>query len=48
MLRTTLGPKRLCGMVIMHVDDMLGAGCPNSPRYKAVTDLLKENFSFRE
>ena len=35
-------------MVIMHVDDMLGAGCPRSPRYKAVTDLLRENFSFRE
>ena len=39
---STLGAERLCGMVIMHVDDMLGAGC------KAVTDLLKENFSFRE
>ena len=45
---STLGPERLCGMVIMHVDDMLDAGCPHSPRYKAVTDLLKENFSFRE
>ena len=45
---SSLGPERLRGMVIMHVDDMLGAGCPRSPRYKAVTDLLRENFSFRE
>ena len=45
---SSLGPERLCGMVIMHVHDMLGAGCPRSPRYKAVTDLLRENFSFRE
>ena len=45
---STLGPEKLCGMVIMHVDDMLGAGCPKSPRYKAVTDLLRANFSFRE
>ena len=45
---SSLGSERLCGMVIMHVDDMLGAGCPKSPRYKAVTDLLRENFSFRE
>ena len=35
-------------MVIMHVDDMLGAGCPRSPRYKAVTDMLRANFAFRE
>ena len=45
---STLGPEKLCGMVIMRVDDMLGAGCPKSPRYKAVTDLLRANFSFRE
>ena len=32
----------------MHVDDMLGAGCPRSPRYKAVTDMLRATFSFRE
>ena len=44
----TLGTEKLCGMVIMHVDDMLGAGCPRSPRYKAVTDMLRANFSFRE
>ena len=45
---STLGPEKLCGMVIMHVDDMLGAGCPRSPRYKAVTDMLRTTFSFRE
>ena len=45
---STLGPEKLCGMVIMHVDDMLGAGCPRSPRYKAVTDMLRSTFSFRE
>ena len=36
----TLGPDGLCGM---RVDDMLGAGCPHSPHYKAVTNLLREN-----
>ena len=45
---STLGPEKLCGMVITRVDDTLGAGCPKSPRYKAVTDLLRANFSFRE
>ena len=44
----SLGSERLVGMVIMHVDDLLGAGCPNSPRYAAVVEQLKENFSFRE
>ena len=31
----SLGAERLVGMVIMRVDDVLGAGCPNSPRYAA-------------
>eukprot|EP00913_Durusdinium_trenchii_P003738 g3460.t1 len=43
-----LGERRLVGMVIMHVDDLLGAGCLKSPRYQAVVEQLKSNFSFRE
>ena len=43
-----LGDRRLVGMVIMHVDDLLGAGCLKSPRYQAVVSQLKANFSFRE
>ena len=35
-------------MVIMHVDDLLGAGCMDSPRYRSVVEQLKANFSFRE
>ena len=34
--------------MIMHVDDLLGAGCLKSPRYQAVVAQLKSNFSFRE
>ena len=43
-----LGPQELVGMIIMHVDDLLGAGCPSSPRYNAVKQQLQEHFSFRE
>ena len=28
-------------------DDLLGAGCPNSPLYQAVVEMLKNNFLFR-
>ena len=45
---SSLGPERLVGMVIMHVDDMLGRGCTVSPRYQEVIKDLKNNFSFRE
>ena len=45
---SSLGSQKLVGMVITHVDDLLGAGCPQSPRYQAVVKQLKENFSFRE
>ena len=45
---SSLGDDKLVGMVIMHVDDMLGSGCPKSPRYQEVIQHLKENFSFRE
>ena len=44
----SLGDEKLVGMIIMHVDDMLGSGCPQSPRYAEVIQHLKENFSFRE
>ena len=45
---SSLGDDKLVGMVITHVDDMLGSGCPKSPRYQEVIQHLKENFSFRE
>ena len=45
---SSLGDDKLVGMVIMHVDDMLGSGCPKSPRYQEVIQHLKGNFSFRE
>ena len=44
----SLGPQKLVGMVIMHVDDLLGVGCMDSPRYRSVVEQLKSNFSFRE
>ena len=44
----SFGDHRMVGMIIMHVDDLLGTGCPNSPRYQAVVAMLKSNFSFRE
>lgn len=34
---------RLVGVVIMHVDDFLGAGCLKSPRCHAVVAQLKPN-----
>ena len=43
-----LGSQELVGVIIMHVDDLLGAGCPSSPRYNAVKQQLQEHFSFRE
>ena len=32
----SLGDEKLVGMIIMHVDDMLGSGYPQSPRYAEV------------
>ena len=43
-----LGEDRLCGMICLHVDDMLGAGDPNSPVYQDVINRLQQMFSFRE
>ena len=45
---STLGDDRLCGMICLHVDDMLGAGDGNSPVYQDVIKRLREMFSFRE
>ena len=43
-----LGAERLCGMICLHVDDMLGAGDPNSEVYNKVLAELRKSFSFRE
>ena len=43
-----LGPHGLCGMVIMHVDDMLGCGSPHSQCYHDTISKLKGTFNFRE
>ena len=45
---STLGDDRLCGMICLHVDDMLGAGDADSPVYQEVIKKLQEMFSFRE
>ena len=45
---STLGDDRLCGMICLHVDDMLGAGDADSPVYQEVVKKLREMFSFRE
>ena len=43
-----LGEHGLCGMIVLHVDDMLGAGCGQSECYKKVIAELQTVFSFRE
>ena len=45
---STLGEDRLCGMICLHVDDMLGAGDGSSSVYQDVIKRLREMFSFRE
>ncbi len=44
----TLGPQRLCGLVCIHVDDLLGAGNVESLVYQRVVEELKKTFNFRE
>lgn len=44
----TFGEHRLCGMICLHVDEMLGCGNLASPVYSNVEKKLKETFSFRE
>ena len=43
-----LGPHGLCGMVIMHVDDMLGCGSTASQCYNDTIAKLKSSSTFRE
>lgn len=38
----------LCGMICLHVDDMLGAGSATAPTYNQLIAKLKEEFNFRE
>ena len=45
---TFLGSDRLCGMICLHVDDMLGAGDPTSDTYNKLLTELRKTFSFRE
>ena len=47
-VENTLGPQRLCGMVCIHVDDLLGAGNVDSVVYQRVVQELKKTFNFRE
>ena len=39
-----LGPCGLCGMIIMHVDDMLGCGSEDSQAYGSMISKLKTTF----
>ena len=43
-----VGPDRLCGLICIHVDDLLGTGCPDSVAYQKLEVRLKEAFNFRE
>ena len=43
-----VGPDRLCGMICIHVDDLLGTGCTHSAVYQKLESRLKEAFNFRE
>jgi len=44
----TFGDHRLCGMICLHVDDMLGCGNVESPVYSKIEKKLQESFNFRE
>ena len=43
-----VGADRLCGLICIHVDDLLGTGCPSSVAYQKLEARLKEAFNFRE
>ena len=43
-----LGPDRLCAIICIHVDDMLGGGYEDSVVYQKVIKDLKAAFTFRE
>ena len=40
-------PPALCGLLVLHVDDMLGCGNPNSETYAKAEESLKQAFNFR-
>ena len=44
----SLGEQGLVGMIILHVDDMLGCGDSMSVVYQGVIQELRKTFSFRE
>ena len=44
----SLGEHGLVGMIILHVDDMLGCGDATSMVYQGVIQELRKTFSFRE
>ena len=43
-----VGEDRFCGLICIHVDDLLGTGCPSSMTYQKLEARLKEAFNFRE
>ena len=43
-----LGSYGLCGMIVLHVDDMLGAGFKESVHYQKVIGQLQNAFNLRE
>lgn len=43
-----VGADRLCGLICIHVDDLLGTGCSQSTTYQKLEKRLKEAFNFRE
>ena len=43
-----VGADRLCGLICIHVDDLLGTGCNQSVVYQKLEARLKEAFNFRE
>ena len=43
-----VGADRLCGLICIHVDDLLGTGCTQSVVYQKLEARLKEAFNFRE
>ena len=44
----TLGDAGLCGLIALHVDDLLGSGLETSATYQHVVSELKQVFNFRE
>ena len=45
---SVVGADRLCGLICIHVDDLLGTGCPISVVQQRLEARSKEAFNFRE